>query len=768
MGNKIKITGDGNIIGDHNAIIKELITTGDVKIIFSGDYQRLREAYLPSQSIFREADLEHFESRAWLEDEIDIFVKQNSNGYFVIEAEAGVGKTAFLAKLVRQFGYVHHFVELAPGQAGIMTGLMNLAAQLCRTYLAADKIEGILETITRQLLGSEDDNLIGYGSLNAATYSSYLYDLLDKVAQKCPGEKIRLVVDGLDIAGTPRGLNVLGLPRVLPDGVFLIVSHRPVPINLDLSPETPCRRIQLTANDKNNLDDMRRYLRKVASRPAIQVALVRGHCTEEWFIEAIIDKCAGVWIYAQYIIREVEKGERAPLDLTSLPNGLPQYYGKYWKKWRKKKDWYGIYLPVLGLLTAARKPICADTLLLWTGIQMREEELHRLLSEKWGDFVTPAVDHCYKFTHTTLYDFCEGIVDEQSLSRGMRNLVEELKQSAIKHAWQIIHRAQDVEMRRDAALTLAKMHWFDTCEKKEAQAENIIVYLNLAGRFLTTSTERDNIVKGLSSILDLQTLPTQYEIQLRVHRAINYGYLQLFDEAASDYQAAWRLIQTQGLVATYLHTAARILLGAGNIDREKGSRINPQKDQPSRTRLLTQARNSYLGAAKLAEEYGQDGILIIVIYTELSWCCALLRDWGGAEQSYHKALEMLTSVKDTQVYKSYKARVLETASLIHWERGQQLLDLQQDTIQTLNAYQTAYDLVKDELDMLEGMLGEINALTIAHINAGDYQMAMSELPDCPNPQNFTEIARDHWSTALELAQAWGLYELAQEAQNRLQ
>lgn len=883
MENEIGIAGNGDISGEPNTIIKELIATRDVSAIFSGDFQRLRKVYLPTPLIYGELDLVHFERRAWLEEEIEAFIKQNSHGYFIIEAEAGVGKTAFLAEWVWRFGYVHHFVELAPGQAKILAGIMNLTAQLIRAYLDSDQVEGILETTTSQLPASKDDNLTGLTPPNTMAYANYLYDLLDKVAKKYPDKKIIVVIDGLDIAGTPPGSNVLGLPHILPQGVFLVVSHRPVPVSLYIHPTTPWHRVRLPANHEKNLDDMRCYLREVANRPAIQVALARSHYTEEWFIAALIDKCAGVWMYAQYIICEIEQGRRAPFDLASLPYGLPQYYRNYLQKWQTKQDWKEIYLPVLGMLAATRNPVCVNDLLLWTGVRMCEEELQQLLSKDWRDIVTPVMDHCYKFTHTTFYDFCEGVVKAEDWPQADQEFIRELRATTLSCALQIAREAKDIETRRDAARTLAKVHWYDyvsaiqpqrprvgippslytrlctvlaSCElfasdealravfvderiapwrdrlpqtrspydrilttidflssrftttqhnalviflrvlaehidprdgchnslleladtldhtaeveNTDALIENVLSYLELVGGVLTTSDERCYTVEVISSVLQSQRLLPKYKIQLLVHRAINYGYLNQPDEAASDYREAWQLIKVEGLVATYLHTAARILLGAGNIDRDKGSKIDPRTDRPSRIRLLQQARNSYSQALRLAKKHEQDKVLIAVICKEYSWCCALLRDWDKAEGLCNKALQAFVYVEDTRVCKSYRARVLETASYIQWEKGQYLLNKHQDAVEALNAYQKAYALVEDELNLLEGTLGELRTLTIAHINAGDYQLAISELPHCSDPQSVTEKAHKHWSTAIALALAWGLSDLEQEAHSRLQ
>ena len=50
------------------------------------------------------------------------------------------GQDCFLAWLVKERNYIHHFAELAPGQEGIETGLKNLAAQIILAYkLNADE-----------------------------------------------------------------------------------------------------------------------------------------------------------------------------------------------------------------------------------------------------------------------------------------------------------------------------------------------------------------------------------------------------------------------------------------------------------------------------------------------------------------------------------------------------------------------------------------------------------------------------------------------------
>ena len=46
----------------------------------------------------------------------------------------------------------------------------------------------------------------------------------------------------------------------------------------------------------------------------------------EAFIDTLVNRCSGVWIYLKYVLDDVRDGNRAPVDVTSLPQGLPDHY----------------------------------------------------------------------------------------------------------------------------------------------------------------------------------------------------------------------------------------------------------------------------------------------------------------------------------------------------------------------------------------------------------------------------------------------------------
>jgi len=411
------VPGDRGVVVGRD-VIRSMIITGDLNRVFVGDYEPLGDAYIEPWSVFERVDLDHFAGREWLLKEIDIFLEGNDRGYFVLEAKAGLGKTAFLAWLIRERGYIHHFAELAPGWAGVETGLRNLAAQLVLAYFSADEIAGVLP--------------------GAASRPDYLLKLLRQAAEKRhDGEKVVLVVDALDEAGAPPNQNVLGLPRVLPKGVFFIVSKRPVPVNLYVeTSRTPRRIFQLTAGSDENQADMRSFLERAAIWPGVAQAMQGSGYTAEQFTRILMAKCQGVWVYLHYVVHEIDQGERKSLNLNLLPDGMTQYYARFWKRWRDENDdqWYEIYLPLMATLAAAREAIPINRLAGWAGVkeQIAIARLRRLLCERWRHFIAVVSrdqQDRYQFYHGTLRDFCEGQVEREKLTEDEQTFVDELKRA---------------------------------------------------------------------------------------------------------------------------------------------------------------------------------------------------------------------------------------------------------------------------------------------------------------------------------------------------
>jgi hypothetical protein len=91
--------------------------------------------------VFARAGVDAFTGRRWLAAKLDSFMEQNLGGYVFVEAEAGLGKTAFAAWLVKTRGYISHFPLYSEGRS-VRVALANLSAQLIIVFGMDDQAPG--------------------------------------------------------------------------------------------------------------------------------------------------------------------------------------------------------------------------------------------------------------------------------------------------------------------------------------------------------------------------------------------------------------------------------------------------------------------------------------------------------------------------------------------------------------------------------------------------------------------------------------------------
>lgn len=420
---------DSNIIvGDNNQLTIN-------KYYYSGDFVSLNEYYIPPDGVFQRVRVDEFVGRDWLTAKVDAFLNDPSqkSGAFLLVGDAGVGKTAFMAHLVKERRYLHLFAEQVPGQAMLQRALQSLGSQLVTRY----QIDPYKDRDTLNVLAGFPDFLERLLRLAASTLTE--------------GEKIVIVCDALDEAGVFPDHFVFGLPKELPDGVYLILSQRPVNTKL---PNFEPLRFDLEAQGEDNLQDMEEYLSAVAKRPAVAGQIRAKDYAEDFFIQTLKEKSLGVWMYLHYVIKEIERGQRAPLDLESLPKGLVGYYADYWDNWRSGRKgsdatkWDSLYAPLLATLAAAQEAITVEKLIEWAGVQTTQSEVTRLLNESWSSFITEKEEKgktVYALYHLSLRDFITGKVDDiNKLPPTYASLVSDLSKKKVE-AHQRIVNAFEVE-----------------------------------------------------------------------------------------------------------------------------------------------------------------------------------------------------------------------------------------------------------------------------------------------------------------------------------
>jgi hypothetical protein len=391
---------------------------------FCDRFTSLDDYYIAPDAVFQRVKVDEFVGRAWLLNRLDTFLDDPSrvSGVFRLEGEAGVGKTSFRAHLVRERGYLHLFAEQVPGDNNVERALLSLGAQIVSRY----RLDPYADRDTLPAIAGGTD---------------FIYKLLNMASQRLTaGEKIIVVCDALDEAGNGTSGNVFGLPATLPDNVYLILSQRPIAVRLDVKGDMHHERLK--PGDANNLHDIDAYLRGMAARPQIAQQLRARQYSDAEFVRVMQTKSGGVWMYLQYVLDEIQRGARHPLELDQLPNGLVGYYLAYWGDWRAGRnhrgkgedEWYALYLPLLATLAAAQEPIPLDTLIAWAGVIATQYQVRNLLREQWRAFVTEREEagHVARFIlyHASLRDFLNGNVDTSALASAERNFIDELRDAA--------------------------------------------------------------------------------------------------------------------------------------------------------------------------------------------------------------------------------------------------------------------------------------------------------------------------------------------------
>jgi len=340
-----------------------------------------------------------FTGRRFVFAAIAEFLQNNRKGYFVLEAEPGVGKSSIMAKLVLLLNRrcVAHFNSQSQGIV---------------------RAEQFLENACLQLI---DGFQLNYQQLpeNATRDGNFLSRLLGEVSAKLGGKKLILVVDALDeveIGLQGRGTNVLYLPDVLPDNVYFIVSKQPKTLPL------PKHQVfDLMQYSAESLADVKLYIDKRTSNSAsIQSWINRQNLQRDQFVAAVAQKSQNNFMYLRYVLNDIDSGKYSDVTLEDLPRELEGYYEKHWARMEmavKNKELRRRKLKVIYLLTKTRKPVSCDIL-----ADFAEEnalDLQKVLDD-WEQFLRRSGDSPpdYSIYHASFQRFLhrKDVVQEAGVS----------------------------------------------------------------------------------------------------------------------------------------------------------------------------------------------------------------------------------------------------------------------------------------------------------------------------------------------------------------
>jgi NACHT N-terminal Helical domain 2 len=344
-----------------------------------------------------------FVGRDFVFDATTRFTDTHTSGYYFIRGDPGIGKSALAAQLVKTNRYIHHFNIRSEGINKTDTFLRNVCAQLIVVY-----------QLQHTFLPPETTQDAGFLSL-------LLGEVSDKLGSQ---EKAIIVVDALDevdTLGLSPGANTLYLPVTLPQGIYVIITTRKIPINLRIDCEWGT--LDIDHDSVDNIADIRAYVAQAVSRPGIQAYIATQEIDNELFVDHLVEKSEGNFMYLHYVLPEIEHGYYKDLGLEALPAGLQNYYEDHWRRMRGKDEgiWFRYKLPVIMALTVVKEPVSIDLIADFSGVQERPR-IREVLQE-WGQFLHDeevpyegGLQKRYHVYHTSFHDFIatkEEIEDER-------------------------------------------------------------------------------------------------------------------------------------------------------------------------------------------------------------------------------------------------------------------------------------------------------------------------------------------------------------------
>jgi hypothetical protein len=342
-----------------------------------------------------------FIERLWAVLDDDAF----GSGYLFVHGEPGIGKTALLAKLVRERNLIHHFNSVLLGITSREHFLRNVCAQL--------------------ILRCE----LPFGQLPSDTTSDsgILLGLLSRAAAR--GDRMIVAVDAIDeaVAAENAG-NRLFLPPALPPGVFFVVTMRE-PEDVELYVDEP-RHLPLLEADAENQADIREYIAAFLDRHRSAMTRRLGELgvQEAEFAETLADRSEGNFIYLWHVLRGVRDrtlGGVDPDGIDELPRGLRAYYAHLEQQLlRRTGDNPEKELAILGVLAAWPSPLTRQRLARFAGESVT---LTGAVLRRWSPFlnkVRAGREPGYALHHASFRDYLSERLDMDAVRERIDAAIE--------------------------------------------------------------------------------------------------------------------------------------------------------------------------------------------------------------------------------------------------------------------------------------------------------------------------------------------------------
>jgi hypothetical protein len=327
-----------------------------------------------------------FVGRQYVFKEIANFLVKHPKGYFIIEGDPGIGKSAILAEYVRLTGCVVHFNVQGQYETA-EEFLKTLCTELLNRYQLTSKT---LPTDSKQ-------------------YGSFLSQLLAETAKNRNGKQVVIAIDALDevdISTHNSNNNILSLPRYLSEGIYFVMTRRRG-VEIPFITDAPQQLFKLMDYENQSREDVRTYIQnRVNGSELLRQQIVERGETEAEFIEKIAEKSENNFMYLVNVLKDIEKGFYKDLSLERFPQGLQQYYEFHWRRMEMTvKPLPVTKINIVYHLAESHQPISCQLISEYVGEQ--QLTVQELLDD-WEQFLHKPIiegETCYSIYHASFRDF---------------------------------------------------------------------------------------------------------------------------------------------------------------------------------------------------------------------------------------------------------------------------------------------------------------------------------------------------------------------------
>jgi WD40 repeat protein len=399
---------------------------------------------------------EGFVGRSWLFEEVRAWAMAEGAAAGrpraqLIEAEYGVGKSAFLAELVdtqaagvpvaaQHFCQFDAIATLAPGRF-----VSSIAAQLAaalpayRAAIEAEEAAGL-----RKLLEAPDNDPIG-------AFDQAVLAPLEAMAP--PASPLLLVVDALDEALEHRPssdkvpnvtiVSLLGQrAQRFPRWLRLLATARPLP-----AVQQPLRQAfslhSLNAEEARNLADLESYAEARCQQPPLAAKLAAAGLNATEVAQRLRTLSGGKFLYTAFVLNDLAT-EALPLrdraDLEALPAGMDDFYLQAFERRFPSEQVYDQVRELLALHCVQRDPLSRRELaaiLNWPEARLLslQQQLHDLLRLRRNDPAYGPKEFLAGFNHPSLSRWLTATDEHSGYPRAGRFSIDPEAAEAAIHRW---------------------------------------------------------------------------------------------------------------------------------------------------------------------------------------------------------------------------------------------------------------------------------------------------------------------------------------------